>query len=127
MDDYCAARSKIIPPLPWQTFSSAFSPAEYRLQRLTTLAAWPGRMPTSSRDHHDLEADDVFQTVPHLTRLTQIFEALCNKTPQMARRSISCRSDRLASELICAPSRLRMTGVPFKGDKAGAAEVDLSR
>lgn len=25
MDDYCAARSGLIPPLPWKTFSPAFS------------------------------------------------------------------------------------------------------
>jgi drug/metabolite transporter (DMT)-like permease len=26
VDDYCAARSKIIPPLPWPTFAPPFSP-----------------------------------------------------------------------------------------------------
>lgn len=40
------------------------------------------------------------------------------------RRSTSRRSDKPASELISAPSKLRRTGLPFKGDQAGATEVD---
>lgn len=40
------------------------------------------------------------------------------------RRSTSRKSVRPASELIAAPSKLRRMGLPFKGDKAGAAEVD---
>ncbi len=40
------------------------------------------------------------------------------------RRSTSRKSVRPASELISAPSKLRRMGLPFKGDKAGAATVD---
>ena len=51
------------------------------------LEAWViaqiGRIVTvliSSRDHHDPEADDVFQAVPHLARRARIREAPCDQT-----------------------------------------------
>ena len=39
MDDYCAARSKIIPPLLWPTFSPQFSLSSYGFTGMADIAS----------------------------------------------------------------------------------------
>ncbi len=105
----------------WGTQTDSKSELERR------ITAQPGCIVAvfiSSRDHHDPEADDVFQTVSNLTRLKQIHDARRNQTRQIfpALDLPQERKTGIGVHLRCV--KMRRTGLLFKDDKAGATDVD---